>query len=623
MYNMKSKFFRSFIYGTLLLLSGALHANPGATTFTRTVSLTSPTFTPVLTGGLLGGVAGCTMTASIHPYEAITFNAIGSVQHSATTTAITGMGTGDDFLAFYSGVFDPQHPTANLIGCNDDIVAGINQKAAFTTPNPLVAGQTYTAVFTSYGGGTGASGLGTGTFDVAPAVTPAFWLGGTLSGLGAGKSIVLQNSGGNNLTLSASGNFYFSTALPDTTAYSVTVLTQPVGQTCSVTSGSGSIAGANVSNVAVACNTGAPTASAVTISGAALDGRTLTGSYTYSDTEGDAQGISTFRWMRGSQTSGSDKAAISGATGSTYIVGTADAGNFVFFCVTPVASTGTLIGTEVCSGGAQVALISTIGLPASVAGVDAGQLTPLDLGTGYGPALTNCLLNSVRVILGADAVYDGQSGNGGARISLGNAVISFYPLQASKGSGQTPGIVLRTSNTSDVVTSCGTFTVAPAIFNLTEFSALLGGSGWSASINAEGVISAVVGNSIYVVRPDYFVTKGQPGTASLKLGTDGFYRFTDSAGNAQILRPAFLDMPGLQTQVQLALALRGWTLIQTDGTALFFVGDGRQFVLTPDLVLTAPPAANLSSFLWQDSPTHYLFRSNTLIPAQGFTVRPQ
>lgn len=41
--------------------------------------------------------------------------------------------------------------------------------------------------------------------------------------------------------------------LADGTAYVVTITTQPVGQTCTVTNGAGTLAGSNVSNVAVIC----------------------------------------------------------------------------------------------------------------------------------------------------------------------------------------------------------------------------------------------------------------------------------------------------------------------------------------------------------------------------------
>ena len=67
----------------------------------------------------------------------------------------------------------------------------------------------------------------------------------------------MQNNGGDDLAISADGAFTFATALDDETAYAVTVLTQPSApsQTCSVSNGSGTLAGADVTDVAVTCVT--------------------------------------------------------------------------------------------------------------------------------------------------------------------------------------------------------------------------------------------------------------------------------------------------------------------------------------------------------------------------------
>jgi len=78
-------------------------------------------------------------------------------------------------------------------------------------------------------------------------------IGGTVSGL-SGTGLVLQNNGGNNLSISGNGSFTFSTAIAAGGAYSVAVLTQPSNpvQTCTVANGSGT-ANANVTNVQVSC----------------------------------------------------------------------------------------------------------------------------------------------------------------------------------------------------------------------------------------------------------------------------------------------------------------------------------------------------------------------------------
>jgi hypothetical protein len=88
----------------------------------------------------------------------------------------------------------------------------------------------------------------------------AYTVGGTLTGLPAGDTVTLQDNGSDNLTLSTNGTFTIPTALPNGYAYSVTVsgtgggtsiqtaIYWPVTANCS-----GTISGANVTNVAVQC----------------------------------------------------------------------------------------------------------------------------------------------------------------------------------------------------------------------------------------------------------------------------------------------------------------------------------------------------------------------------------
>jgi hypothetical protein len=78
-------------------------------------------------------------------------------------------------------------------------------------------------------------------------------VGGTLVGLAVGKSVELHNNGGDALTLSNNGGYSFATALGAGTSYTVTVFTQPSGQTCIVNDGKGTISSSNVNNVVVTC----------------------------------------------------------------------------------------------------------------------------------------------------------------------------------------------------------------------------------------------------------------------------------------------------------------------------------------------------------------------------------
>ena len=61
-----------------------------------------------------------------------------------------------------------------------------------------------------------------------------YTIGGTVTGLT--DSVMLHEAGGDNLVVSANGAFTFITAVTSG-AYNVTILTQPFGQTCTVTGG--------------------------------------------------------------------------------------------------------------------------------------------------------------------------------------------------------------------------------------------------------------------------------------------------------------------------------------------------------------------------------------------------
>jgi hypothetical protein len=100
-------------------------------------------------------------------------------------------------------------------------------------------------------GGTGTATANVTNVQVACSAASAT-IGGTVSGL-SGSGLILQNNGGDSLTITKNGAFTFKTAITNGT-YAVTVLTQPAApnQICTVTNGSGN-ATANVTNVAVAC----------------------------------------------------------------------------------------------------------------------------------------------------------------------------------------------------------------------------------------------------------------------------------------------------------------------------------------------------------------------------------
>ncbi len=78
-----------------------------------------------------------------------------------------------------------------------------------------------------------------------------YTVGGAVSGLSG--VVVLQNNGGDDLSISSNGPFAFSTQLASGSTYNVTILTHPASQLCAITKGSGTIANANITDISAEC----------------------------------------------------------------------------------------------------------------------------------------------------------------------------------------------------------------------------------------------------------------------------------------------------------------------------------------------------------------------------------
>lgn len=145
----------------------------------------------------------------------------------------------------------------------DDLALNANGSFVFVTR--LDSGVDYAVTVKTQPSGqrcTVAQGTGTATANVSDVqvrcenlAAATFSVGGSVSGLAG--TVVLQNNGGDDLSVASNGGFTFATAVAGGNAYAVTVKTQPAGQSCAVRNGSGTVASANVGSVEVACATAA------------------------------------------------------------------------------------------------------------------------------------------------------------------------------------------------------------------------------------------------------------------------------------------------------------------------------------------------------------------------------
>jgi hypothetical protein len=195
---------------------------------------------------------------------------------------------------------------------------------------------------------------GTGTMGTAPVTNVTvtctnnppntFAVGGTVSGLGAGKSVVLSNAGVNT-TVATNGSYTLSTPVATGAAYAVTVATQPLGQNCSVANGSGTMGAAAVTNVNVTCTTNTYTV------GGSIAGLVGTGLVLHSDV-GTGEDLTipanattfvfTQKAASGStvnvtvKTQPSSPAETCAVAGSPVTIGTADVSSIAVSCTTAI-----------------------------------------------------------------------------------------------------------------------------------------------------------------------------------------------------------------------------------------------------------------------------------------------
>jgi predicted SpoU family rRNA methylase len=199
------------------------------------------------------------------------------------------------------------------------------------------------------------------TVSVSCKANPTFIIGGTVSGLNTGASVTLLDNATDSLTVSTNGAFTFKTALATGAAYNVTVNTQPVGETCTVTGATGTVASSNVTTVSVSCKanptftiggtvSGLSTGASVTLLDNATDSLTVSTNGTFTFKTALATGAG-YNVTIASQPS-NETCTITNASGT---VASANVSNVSVSCVT---NTFTIGGTvNGLNSGASVTLL--------------------------------------------------------------------------------------------------------------------------------------------------------------------------------------------------------------------------------------------------------------------------
>jgi 6-phosphogluconolactonase (cycloisomerase 2 family) len=230
-------------------------ANNGANPLTVAANGAFAFTTPVAYGGSYA------VTVSTQPTGQICTVANGTgagVTANVSTVNIVCSAATFNIGGSVTGMAGGTQVTLDNNGANPVTVAA-NGPFAFTTP--VVYGGSYAVTVVTQPTGqicTASNGSGTSVATNVTAVnivcsTATYTVGGNITGLASGAQVTIDNNGANPLTATASGAFSFTIPVAYGGSYHVTVGTQPNGQTCAVSNGTGTGVAADITDVAINC----------------------------------------------------------------------------------------------------------------------------------------------------------------------------------------------------------------------------------------------------------------------------------------------------------------------------------------------------------------------------------
>jgi 6-phosphogluconolactonase (cycloisomerase 2 family) len=251
-------------YASGVLGSGLVLQNNGADSL-AVASNGAFTFATPLPAGLPYNVT--VVSPPINPYQnCIVSNGAGTTGGDNVTNVSVSCTTNVNPAYTIGGTVTGVSASAPLVLQNngrDNLTLAADGPFTFSLPIPsgsvyavtslgTTGQQSQTCTFTNASGTVASADI----TNITIACTPNVPVSVMVSGL-AGTGLVLQDNGGDNLSVTKNGTATFGTALASGAAYAVTVLTQPSNptQNCVVAKGSGKAAAPAVTGITVTCTT--------------------------------------------------------------------------------------------------------------------------------------------------------------------------------------------------------------------------------------------------------------------------------------------------------------------------------------------------------------------------------
>ncbi len=322
-------------------------------------------------------------------------------------------------------------------------------------------------------------------------------VGGIVSGMDAGTSMVLRNLGVEDLTISANGSFTFATKLADLAAYNVIIITNPAKKVCSLGSASGTIpAATNVTTIQTLCYP-----SSMTVS-------TLAGSLSV---YGSADGTGTAATFNTPIDAAVDTA------GNVYIV---ERINNTIRKVTPAGVVSTFAGTAGALGTVDgVGTAARFNAPTGIAMGGDGNIYVADTGN-----------NTIRRVTPAGVVSTiaGTAGTVGSADGVGAAALFFNPARIAVDASSNLYVTDRGNSTIRKITPSRIVTTlagTPGMFGSAD------GTGSAASFFFPIGVAADTSGNVYVGDGTNTIRKiTQSGVVSTLAGTSGVTGAADGTG---------------------------------------------------------------------------------------------